>query len=445
MKRASAATVLVTDQEVKWVNKKKENKINKGINTDAFQATVVNIMNKQVKVLSKGEVFSCLLPGSLISNKDSLVVGDEVEVGNAGNGQYKLIHVLSRKTALYRGNRRSPEEKVLVAANVQCLLAIVTADYLLNQAGYLESAIIAARRADIQVGIFISKWDLIGESAQALLEAKLELYKNTAGFVFAGSACERQEELFKTVEGKTVVVVGDRSCGKTTLIHGSDSRCPMPSTHTSVLEVGLKGSLWIDTPGFRDFALQQISEEERNGVFPELAQLAEGCYFRNCTHVHEDGCQVLEALRTKKLKRERYDAYQKMTDVKAASSINPKIDYRHSACTESFTCEVCGTLVVPEGAGSRHRNHCPKCLSSIHIDNDPGDRASLCKGIMEPVSVWVRKGGEWAIIHRCRMCGTLSSNRIAADDNPAMLMSIAVKPLAMTPFPLNKLEELFGP
>ena len=100
------------------MNKKKENKINKDINTDAFQATIVNIMNKQVKVLSKGEVFSCLLPGSLISNKDSLVVGDEVEVGNAGNGQYKLIHVLPRKTALYRGNRRSPEEKVLVAANV---------------------------------------------------------------------------------------------------------------------------------------------------------------------------------------------------------------------------------------------------------------------------------------------------------------------------------------
>ncbi|PJJ27251.1 ribosome biogenesis GTPase [[Clostridium] celerecrescens 18A] len=426
------------------MNKKKGIKIKKDINTEAFQATVINIMNKQVKVLSKGEVYSCLLPGSLISNKNSLVVGDEVEAENAGNGQYKLIHVLPRKTALYRGNRRSPEEKVLVAANVQCLLAFVTADYLLHQAGYLESAIIAARRAQIQVGIFISKWDLIGESAQALLEAKLELYKNTADFVFAGSARERQEELFKTVEGKTVVVVGDRSCGKTTLIHGSDSRCPMTSTHTSVLEVGLKGTFWIDTPGFRDFALQQISEEERNAVFPELAQLTGGCYFRNCTHVHEDGCQVLEALRSKKLKRERYDAYQKMTDIKAASSFTPKIDYRHSACTESFTCKVCGTLVVPEGAGSRHRNHCPKCLSSIHIDNDPGDRASLCKGIMEPVSVWVRKGGEWAIIHRCRMCGALSSNRIAADDNPAMLMSIAVKPLAMTPFPLNHLEELFG-
>jgi ribosome biogenesis GTPase len=426
------------------VTKKKEIKIKKDINTEAFQATVVNIMNKQVKVLSKGEILSCLLPGSLISNKNSLVVGDEVEVGNAGNGQYKLIHVLPRKTALYRGNRRSPEENVLVAANVQYLLAIVTADYLLNQAGYLEAAIIAARRAEIQVGIFISKWDLIGESAQALLEAKLELYKNTAGFVFAGSARERQKELFKTVEGKTVVVVGDRSCGKTTLIHGGDSRCPTPSTHTSVMKAGLNGTLWIDTPGFRDFALQQISEEERNAVFPEIVQLTEGCYFRNCTHVHEDGCQVLGALRSKKLKRERYDAFQKMTDAKAVLSIASKIDYRHSVCTESFTCKVCGTLVVPEGAGSRHRNHCPKCLSSIHVDNDPGDRASLCKGIMEPVSVWVRKGGEWAIIHRCRMCGTFSSNRIAADDNPAMLMSIAVKPLAMTPFPLNKLEELFG-
>ena len=70
-----------------------------------------------------------------------------------------------------------------------------------------------------------------------------------------------------------------------------------------------------------------------------------------------------------------------------------------------------------------HRNHCPKCLCSVHVDNEPGDRASLCKGIMDPVSVWVRKNGEWAIIHRCRLCGTLSSNRIAADDNPAMLMS----------------------
>ena len=61
---------------------------------------------------------------------------------------------------------------------------------------------------------------------------------------------------------------------------------------------------------------------------------------------------------------------------------------------------------------------------------------------MEPVAVWVRKNGEWALIHRCRACGTLHSNRTAADDNPALLLSIAAKPLANPPFPLEYLKDL---
>lgn len=103
---------------------------------------------------------------------------------------------------------------------------------------------------------------------------------------------------------------------------------------------------------------------------------------------------------------------------------------------------MCGRPVVPQGAGSEHRNHCPNCLSSLHVDEEPGDRASDCGGVMEPVGVWVRKGGEWALVHRCRRCGKISSNRVAADDNPLKLMSIAVKPLAFPPFPLERLEEM---
>ena len=61
---------------------------------------------------------------------------------------------------------------------------------------------------------------------------------------------------------------------------------------------------------------------------------------------------------------------------------------------------------------------------------------------MEPVAVWVRKNGEWAIIHRCKICGALSSNRIAADDNPMKLMSIAMKPVSSPPFPLEKIEKM---
>lgn len=116
--------------------------------------------------------------------------------------------------------------------------------------------------------------------------------------------------------------------------------------------------------------------------------------------------------------------------------------YRNHPCSDTFVCKVCGRPVAPEGAGSSHRNHCPNCLSSLHVDIEPGDRASDCGGIMEPVGVWVRKNGEWAVIHRCRRCGHFSSNRVAADDNPMKLMSIAMKPLAQPPFPLERIEEL---
>lgn len=87
--------------------------------------------------------------------------------------------------------------------------------------------------------------------------------------------------------------------------------------------------------------------------------------------------------------------------------------YRTHACHDSFTCKVCGWMVGPNGAGSDHRNHCPNCLHSLHVDEEPGDRASCCGGIMEPIAVWVRKNGEWAIIHLRRQCGKLSSNRVA--------------------------------
>lgn len=111
--------------------------------------------------------------------------------------------------------------------------------------------------------------------------------------------------------------------------------------------------------------------------------------------------------------------------------------YKTHPCTEGFTCKFCGRPISPENAGSDHRNHCPNCLMSLHVDVEPGDRESDCGGLMEPVAVWVRKGGEWAIIHRCRRCGKLCSNRVAADDNPMKLMSIALRPLVPAAVPLG--------
>ena len=116
--------------------------------------------------------------------------------------------------------------------------------------------------------------------------------------------------------------------------------------------------------------------------------------------------------------------------------------YKDHPCSDTFECKHCGRTVVPEGAGSDHRNHCPYCLFSQHLDITPGDREADCGGVMEPIAVWVRKNGEWAIIHRCKVCGAISSNRIAADDNPMKLMSLAMKPVSSPPFPLERIEEM---
>lgn len=117
-------------------------------------------------------------------------------------------------------------------------------------------------------------------------------------------------------------------------------------------------------------------------------------------------------------------------------------DYREKGTrSEGFTCRVCG-WAVSSGVGTEHRNHCPNCLSSVHLDNEPGDRAARCGGVMEPIGVWVRSGGEWAILHRCKRCGEIHSNRIAADDNPVKLMGIAMRPIASPPFPPERIEEI---
>ena len=58
--------------------------------------------------------------------------------------------------------------------------------------------------------------------------------------------------------------------------------------------------------------------------------------------------------------------------------------YKNHGCTDTFTCKVCGRLIIPDGAGSTHRNHCPNCLSSLHVDEDPGDRASIAAVLWNP-------------------------------------------------------------
>lgn len=241
-------------------------------------------------------------------------------------------------------------------------------------------------------------------------------------------------------------------------IREDDSKGRHTTTHRQLILLK-SGVMMIDTPGMRELGMWNVSSG-LGGAFADVEPYLGNCKFSDCKHETEPGCAVKAAIERGELPLARWESYlalksearysddkeaymkrkeKKRKEIAQLQKQMQKADFRHVPCPESFTCQVCGSPVAPEGAGSGHRNHCPHCLSSIHVDNTPGDRASLCKGIMDPIGVWVRKNGEWAIIHRCRSCGELHSNRVAADDNPALLMSIAVKPLAAPPFPLHTL------
>jgi hypothetical protein len=109
----------------------------------------------------------------------------------------------------------------------------------------------------------------------------------------------------------------------------------------------------------------------------------------------------------------------------------------------TFRCRHCGLDVPDDAPGTTHRNHCPNCLWSRHLDDDtPGDREADCGALMEPIAISVRGSGEWVLIHRCSGCDELGLNRSAGDDNPLLLLRLAVKPLAQPPFPIERIAAL---
>jgi hypothetical protein len=90
-----------------------------------------------------------------------------------------------------------------------------------------------------------------------------------------------------------------------------------------------------------------------------------------------------------------------------------------------FRCSHCKAMVGPVPYGGAHRNHCPYCLHSKHVDGRvPGDRAASCGGSMAPIAVFTRRKGEHVVVHRCLGCRFERYNRIAADDNFELVLGL---------------------
>lgn len=90
---------------------------------------------------------------------------------------------------------------------------------------------------------------------------------------------------------------------------------------------------------------------------------------------------------------------------------------------EDFVCVVCGEKV----SGNGFTNHCPKCLSSLHVDVQPGDRACTCHGIMRAVGYELKNGKEW-ILHQCEKCGFERRNSVSNEDSRSAVRALSATP-----------------
>lgn len=89
---------------------------------------------------------------------------------------------------------------------------------------------------------------------------------------------------------------------------------------------------------------------------------------------------------------------------------------------EEFICRNCGKKV--EKLNYTARDHCPYCLTSIHIDNNPGDRSCTCLGTLNPIAIEPFKKGKYKIIYKCDRCNIIKKNVMANDDNFDLIIDI---------------------
>lgn len=393
--------------------------------------------------------------------------GDHVVINWQGSDQSIILRTLPRSSALSRLDSYKGKEQ-MIAANFDYVFILQSLNHDFNLRR-LERYLTLAWQSGAVPIVLLTKTDQAEEYSDQLKAAQ-KIALGTEVHAISAQTGEGMSELNRYLQPeKTIVLVGSSGVGKSTLINRlldkkvmetrtireKDGRGRHTTSHRQLFELD-NGTKLIDTPGMREVGMWDV----RHGLEESFADVEAhfgNCKFSDCRHQSEPGCGIKEALRQEELSPERWESYLKLhaeakyTSDKTAYLREKEVwlkdiskfarqlknTYQSTACTDSFICQDCGMPANPESAGSQHRNHCPHCLVSLHVDNRPGDRSSMCKGRMDPISIWSKSDGEWAIIHRCRACGTLKTNRVAADDNQQRLISLAGKALKHPPFKLG--------
>jgi len=254
-----------------------------------------------------------------VKRRSGHVVGDRVEVIG------EVLRRLERRTELRRRDARGSVH--LVGANLD-VVGIVVAHLPLPPPGFIERAIVAARAEGLQPFLVINKCDL--EGSAIFFQALLKAYE-AAVPVFPLSAAAKtglgplRDFLGKGHRG---AFIGTTGVGKSSLLNAlcpaidlkvgkvnEESGRGRHTTTVSTLHSLSSGGELIDTPGFQDFGLVDISAQDLAIHFPGFETAGHGsCRFRDCRHRTEPGCVVLDLVEKNEIARERYAAYLEVLD-----------------------------------------------------------------------------------------------------------------------------------
>ena len=295
-----------------------------------FTATVVRATGSWYDVLHDGETVRCRIRGRLrlkgVRSTNPVVVGDEVACEADEGGDYVIADILPRRNYVIRRASNLSKESHIIAANVDQALLMASLRSPETPTEFVDRFLVTCEAYKVPVTILLSKLDL--QDAEAVAEFRA-VYEGAGYRVLEVSVREGRgvEEVRELLAGHTTLVSGNSGVGKSTLIQAIDpsldirtgeiSESHHKGRHTTTFSTMYPlagGGAVIDTPGIKGFGLIDIDEAELWHYFPEMMRVAPACRFYNCTHTHEPGCAVTEAVKAGEIAWPRYESYLKIRD-----------------------------------------------------------------------------------------------------------------------------------
>ena len=285
--------------------------------------------------------FPAVLKGKIrLRNNEStnpVAVGDHVRFESSSDilsdislkNPAQISEVLDRKNHLIRKSTNLSRQSHVIAANVDMAFAVVSLYFPEIKLPFLDRMLVTCEVYGIPVTIVLNKVDLYREEAPQAVADFIDIYTNAGYRVVCTSARtgEGVDELRSLTGGNVCLFSGESGVGKSSLIKALDptldpkigriSDVHLQGKHTTSLYemYRLRTGGWvIDTPGLRGFGLVNLEKEEISRYFPEMLKISENCRFTPCTHTHEPGCAVKEAVEDGRISPERYSSYLGMIE-----------------------------------------------------------------------------------------------------------------------------------